>query len=395
MTGSVRGEVARGFEPVRDAFAENFRTRGEVGGACAVYLRGENVVDLWGGARDHATGAPWEEDTMVLVFSTTKGMSALALAVAHSRGYLDYEATVATYWPEFAQSGKGAVTVRQLLAHEAGLAVIDEPFDAAKLADVERMDASLAKQRPVWPIGRRHGYHAVSMGPYAGALLRHANPQRRTLGRFFQEEVAAPLGLSFHIGLPPGVAADRVARMKGFGRLEPLLHPRTLPWRLVLALANPRSLTSRAFLNPRLRDPADLDRPEWRAVELPGSNGIGTARSVARAYGCVATGGAELGLRRETLDALAAPAAPPPDGAHDHVLLVDTSFSLGFLRPCAFTRFGGDRAFGTPGMGGSLGFADPERGLGFAYVTNRMGFHMADDPREKALRDAMYRCLPR
>lgn len=386
--------MAPGFEPVRDAFAENFRARGELGAACAVYLRGEKVVDLWGGVRDSRTGAPWEEDTMVLVFSTTKGMSALALAVAHARGYLRHDERVAAYWPEFAQAGKGAITVRQLLAHQAGLPVIDSPFDAAKVADRAWMAAALAKQPPAWTPGDRHGYHAISMGPYEGELLHRVDPRHRSLGQFFRDEVAAPLGLAFHIGLPASVPPDRVARTKGYGRLEPLLHARTLPWRLLVALADPRSLTARAFLNPRLKNAADLNRPEWRAVELPGSNGIGDARSIARAYGCVATGGAELGLGRETFDALCAPATLPRSGPHDHVLMVDTAYSLGFLRPSPFSRFGtSERAFGTPGMGGSFGFADPDLGLGFAYVTNRMGFYMSDDPREKTLRDATYRCI--
>src|SRR5262245_58268087 len=151
----VHGTVAPGFELVREVFSNNFRTRGELGAACAVYLRGEKVVDLWGGVRDHETGAPWDEDTMVMVFSSTKGMSALALAVAHSRGLFRYDEPVATYWPEFAQHGKDAVTVRQLLAHQAGLCAVDEIFDAAKLADLDRVAAALAAQRPAWAPGEK------------------------------------------------------------------------------------------------------------------------------------------------------------------------------------------------------------------------------------------------
>lgn len=392
----IHGTVAPGFEPVRDAFADNFRTKGELGAACAVYLRGEKVVDLWGGIRDHQSGAPWEEDTMVMVFSTTKGMSALALAVAHSRGLFQFDEPVATYWPEFAQHGKGAVTVRQLLAHQAGLCAVDEMFDAAKLADLDRVAVALAAQRPAWQPGEKHGYHGITLGWYEGELIRRVDPQKRSLGQFFRDEVAKPLGVAFHIGLPREVPAAKVARIKGFHPLEMLLHLHSMPWRFVLSYLDPRSLTARAFGNPRFTNPSDLDHPAYRAVEMPASNGIGQARAVARAYGCFAQGGAELGIKPETLEALVKPARRPLHGAHDQVLRIDTSFSLGFLKPSAMSRFGtSETAFGTPGAGGSFGFADPDLGLGFAYVMNRMGFHIADDPREKALRDATYRCVRR
>lgn len=390
----VHGTVAPGFEPVREAFLDNFVHRGELGAACAVYLRGDKVVDLWGGQRDHLTGDPWEEDTMVIVFSTTKGMSALAMAVAHSRGLFGYDEPVARYWPEFAQQGKGAITVRQLLDHQAGLSGVDEIFDARTLADLDHVARALAAQRPAWEPGKKHGYHAVTLGWYEGELLRRVDPQKRSLGTFFQDEVARPLGISFHIRLPESVPPSRVARIKGFPMSQMLLHMHTLPWRFVLSLLNPRSLTARAFGNPRFKNPADLDHPSFRTVEIPAVNGIGTARAIARAYACFADGGAELGVTPQTMEALCTPARSPRDGSYDQVLHVDTSFSLGFFKPSALSRFGSsERAFGTPGAGGSFGFADPDRGLGFGYVMNRMGFHVVDDPREKGLRDATYRCL--
>ncbi len=390
----IRGTVAPGFERVREVFARNFERRKEIGAACAVYLRGEKVVDLWGGCRDAATGAPWEENTMVIVFSTTKGMAGIAVAVAHSQGLFDFDDRVAKYWPEFAQHEKGEVTIRQLLSHQAGLCAIDERLDARALADLDRVAAALAAQRPAWPAGEKHGYHGISLGWYEGELIRRVDPKKRSLGRFFHDEIATRLGIDFYIGLPADVPSSRVANIKGFRLAEMLLHMHTLPWRFAVAMMNPRSLTARAFANPPLSNPADLDTPEYRAVEIPASNGIGTARAIARAYGVLATGGAERGVTAATLEALTKPARTPRAGPFDEVLRLDSSFSLGFLKPSASSRFGRSHtAFGTPGAGGSFGFADPDIGLGFAYVMNRMGFHIVDDPREKALRDATYACI--
>jgi CubicO group peptidase (beta-lactamase class C family) len=166
----VEGRISSGFEPVREAFADNFTRRGELGGACCVYYNGEKVVDLWGGIRNKQTGEPWEADTMVLVYSATKGLAAMTLAVAHSRGWLDYEERIAHYWPEFAQHGKGAITVRQLLAHQAGLFALDEPIDRSVVSDLDRLAVVLARQRPAWEPGTRQAYHAITLGFYEGEL---------------------------------------------------------------------------------------------------------------------------------------------------------------------------------------------------------------------------------
>jgi CubicO group peptidase (beta-lactamase class C family) len=384
----VHGSVAPRFERVKRAFEENFSRRKEIGAACAVYVRGEKVVDLWGGLRNERD--PWEEDTLVLVFSTTKGMAATAVAVAHAKGLFDLDERVAAYWPEFAQRGKGEVTVRQLLAHEAGVPVVDEPLDARVLADLDRVAVALAAQRPMWKPGTRHGYHSISLGFYENELIRRVDPKRRSLGRFFHDEVATKLGVDFYIGLPASIPSSRVASIRGFAKRDLLLNIHTMPWRLVLSIMNPRSLAARSLTNPKLADPAGLDTPEYRAVELPASNGIGTARAIARIYGALATGGGELGVGEATMRAITQKNAT----RRDAVLHVDSAFSFGFLKPSAMSPFGSsDRAFGTPGAGGSFGFADPDRGLGFAYVMNRMGFYLADDPREKSLRDATYACL--
>lgn len=392
----IGGAVADGFEPVRAEFEANFSRRGELGAACAVYHRGALVVDLWGGYRDAGRRAPWEEDTLVLVYSTSKGLAATTVAMAHSRGWLDYDAPVAAYWPEFAQNGKERVTVRHLLAHQAGLCAIDEPLTAERLGDLAGLAEVLARQQPAWEPGTRQGYHALSLGWYEAELIRRVDPQHRSLGGFFAEEVAQPLGLEFYFGLPPHIPRGRVASIKGGGVVDALLHPRGMPAPMLAAFLRRSSLTSRVFANPKLRSTADLDTPEYRAVEIPAGGGIGLVRSVARAYGELATGGRTLGLSPDTLAELTAPPRRPSAVVRDQVLLTDASFSLGFARPGPGFSFGSSpRAFGHPGAGGSFAFADPDLELGFAYAPNRLGHHLRDDPREKALRDTVYRCIER
>lgn len=393
MSG-IHGTVAPGFGPVRDTFARNFAEHNEVGAACAVYLRGELVVDLWGGLRDRAAGAPWESNTLVLVFSTTKGLAAMALAVAHSRGLFALDERVAAYWPEFAQGGKERITVRQLFAHQAGLCAIDTPLTLPILDDRDALAVILARQRPAWEPGTRHGYHALSLGFYESELLRRVDPLHRSLGVFFRDEVARPLGIEFHIGLPAHVPASRMAVIEPFRPLKYLLQADRDTWRMVLAWLRPRSLTARAFGNPRVDRASDFDGPMFRRLEVPSALGFGVVRDIAKAYGVLATGGRELGLAEATMAELRASAPPPSHGGRDEVLRADTRFAFGYLKPSPGFRFGsGDSAFGTMGAGGSFAFADPDVGLGFAYAMNRMGLQVWSDPREQALREAVYRCL--
>jgi len=182
---TIEGTVIRGFESVRETFIDNFAQRGELGSACCVYVAGEKVVDLWGGVRNRLTGEPWERDTMVIVYSATKGLAAMTLAIAHSRGWLDYNKRVSAYWPEFAQNGKQAITVRQLLAHQAGLYALDEPLTRDLVADLDRLAVVLARQKPAWESGTRQAYHAITLGFYESELLRRLDPQHRSLGQFF------------------------------------------------------------------------------------------------------------------------------------------------------------------------------------------------------------------
>lgn len=388
----IHGAVAPGFEPVQEAFIRNFAERGEIGAACTIYYRHEKVVDLWGGYRDGYTREPWEEDTLVLVFSSTKGLSALAVALANSRGYFDYGAPVANYWPEFAQNGKAQITIRQLLAHEAGLAVIEEPLTVQILADKDALATILARQRPLWEPGTHHGYHAFSLGWYQSELIRRTDPQHRTLGQFFQDELATPLGLEFYIGLSASVPVERIATLTGPSFLPKIMG---MPKGMMLSALNPRSLIMRTA-NPRMRSNLVLNSPAFRAVENPSAGGIGQARSIARAYSVYATGGSELNISAQTFAALRAPVQPPRGGWKDLLLRRDMAYSLGFLKPFVGYRFGSSSAaFGGPGSGGSFGFADPDAQVGYAYVMNHQGVRVLDEPREKILRETFYHCLSR
>ncbi|WP_431232439.1 serine hydrolase domain-containing protein [Mycolicibacterium psychrotolerans] len=388
------GDVDEGYGKVADAFRANLASGKEIGAAVAVYRDGVKVVDLWGGYRDGTAKAPWQADTMVNMFSTTKGVTAMAVAVAVSKGLLSYDAKVADYWPEFAQAGKGEVTVRQLLAHQAGLCALTPAPSLADIADPDRLAPILARQAPAWRPGTRHGYHAITLGWYQSELIRRTDPAGRTVGRFLADEIAAPLGLDLHIGLPAEVDRSRVAHLHQWKRAESLLHLNVMPAGFALAALNPVGLAARATGVPSDVKPwdGDYNRDEVRAVEMPSSNGIGTARAVARLYGAAAAGGADLGLTGSVLDDLTGPAPTPSGGIRDRVMNVKILYSLGFCKPVPMVQFGSsDKAFGTPGFGGSFGFADPDTGVGFGYVMNRLGFHLASDPRELALRQAVFR----
>jgi CubicO group peptidase (beta-lactamase class C family) len=384
---TIGGDVHPDFAAVRSAFAENFTKRGELGGACSVYRNGEKVVDLWGGIRNAETGAPWEEDTMVVVYSLTKGMSAMTLALAHSRGWLDFDRPVADYWPEFAKNGKASISVRHLLAHQAGLHAFHQKVDRAVIADRKRLADIMAGEPPQWPPGVRNAYHFLTLGFYEGELLRRIDPQHRSLGQFFQDEIATPLGIDFYINLPESIPDERLAVLSQAGLVKSVLG---YPLPMVLALLNPWSSAFRAcVVNPGAGVVHDKARIYPRNLEVPSGGGVGTARAVAKAYGTFATGGEALGLRPETLAELSAPARPPARGFFDEVIRGDAQYALGFMKPFSGFAFGSKDAFGTPGAGGSLGYADPAFGIGYGYVTNRIGAGLDPDPRDVALRAAL------
>ncbi len=396
LLSTLQGTVAPGFEAVRFEFERNFTDRGELGAAFAVYHRGKKVVDLWGGHRDRNRTSPWEEDTLTTIFSSTKGIAALTLALAHSRGLFEWDAPVATYWPEFAQAGKQDITIRQLLAHQAGLSAIDPPLTPEILGDFDRLAEILAAQAPAWIPGTRHGYHAISLGWYQSELLRRVDPERRSLGVYFRDELAEPLGLDLHIGLPESFPDSRIGWIQSnsvLSTLRLLGKRNTIPPRMLLGTLNRRSITARSFSNPAIKRPSDFNSNRaLRRVEIPSANGMSDARSIAKLYGVFAAGGSEIGLRKQTLDDLMADPIHPSGGLDDLVLRTKTIFSLGLMKPDREFDFASSmRGFGTPGAGGSFGFADPDARLGMSYVMNQMGGYLVDDPREKSLRDAAYR----
>ncbi|WP_037576061.1 serine hydrolase domain-containing protein [Phaeacidiphilus oryzae] len=385
----IHGTAAEGFEELRAVFAENFALRGERGAALALYRDGERVVDLWGGTADadaeEGAGRPWTGDTPVLLRSATKGVAATVLLLLAQRGRIDLDAPVAEYWPEFAARGKERVTVRQLLSHQAGVAALDRPLTAAEAADGVSGPAAVARQRPLWAPGETHGYHAQTFSWLLGELVRRVDG--RTLGGVLAEDVTELLGLDLWIGLPEE-AQPRAARIAEVAAPEP--GPGALRMRprreVAAAYADPGSLTRRAF--GTVAPQPDENDPAWRAAELPGSNGLATARGLGGFYAALGAGHI---LERPMLRRAAAVHA---EGT-DRVLLTRTRFGLGFMlhgSACPMTSPG---AFGHPGRGGSLAFADPETGLAFAYVTNGMQPSVTSDPRAQALVRAVRSAIAR
>lgn len=396
-TALIGGTVKRGFEGVREAFVRNFERLGETGAACAVYWRGEKAVDLWGGYADPARRIPWEEHTLVPVFSSTKGFAALCAAVAHSRGWFGYDDPVTRYWPEFGKHGKERITIRQLLSHQAGLCALDG-LELRRYADLDTANVAgrLAEMKPEWDPGSAHGYHTWTIGWFIGELLRRTDPRGRSLGRLLQEEICAPLQAEFYIGLPDEVPDSRLAKVRGIDSpLDLLFHLHEIPKALFAGFLNPRSLTSRSMVDrKRLVANANFNDRDMLSIEFPSGNGIGEARAMAQIYGEFATGGEKLGLAASTLEELCRPAEPPASGWFDRVNRVDLGYSLGLWKPIPERMFGSSlHAFGHPGAGGSFCFADPDLGMGYAYVLNRIGGYMDRNPRENAVRCAVYDCL--
>lgn len=378
----VQGTVERGFEKVRDAFAANFESNGEVGAAFSLYLKGKPVVDIWGGLADAGSGRPWKEDTLQLVFSTTKGATAICANLLAERGDLDIDAPVVEYWPEFAPHGKDKIPVRWLLCHKAGLPAVRDDVTPEDALAWEPIVKALAAQEPYWEPGTAHGYHAVTYGWLVGEVVRRISGE--SLGSFFRREVAKPLGLDFWIGLPES-EEPRVATMIQQRPMNPDDVPEAMR-ELAKQFLDPTSMTGRALGNP----PIDPNSRLMHAAELPAANGICTARSLARMYaGLIGEVDGVRVLKPETVETARTTNSLGPD----RVLFVETHFGLGFMLHTPFSALGGPGCFGHPGAGGSVGYAHPETGVAFGYVMNKMNSNLAGDPRTLGLTEAVYACL--
>ncbi|WBC19699.1 MULTISPECIES: serine hydrolase domain-containing protein [unclassified Solwaraspora] len=384
----VNGTVAPGYEPVQEAFLANFETRSEVGAAVSVYRHGQEVVCLWGGVADPTTGNAWRRDNLQLVYSATKSAAVTCAHLLAQRGQLDLDAPVAGYWPEFAAAGKSNIPVRWLLSHQAGLPVLDRPVPLEQALAWGPVVAALAAQAPAWRPGTAHGYHGLTYGWLVGEVVRRVSG--RSLGTYFADEIAKPLGLDFWIGLPD-TEAHRVARTVEQPATPPVSEAVPEQLRQVLAAyTDPTSLVVRSMT---VTDPPiDLTDPRTWAAEIPAVNGICTASSLARFYAGLI--GEVDGIRILYATTLAAATREQANGI-DQVLMVPTRPALGFGLPLPEQPWWSPTAFGFPGHGGSLGYADPASGIAFGYVTNGLRVTMGPDPRTtalvQALRDAVSR----
>ncbi len=382
----IRGTVEPGFGKVADAFRRNFDENGEVGAGFCLYADGRTVVDITGGTADRATGRPYDESTLQLVFSTTKGATAICAAILNEDGLLDYDAPVASYWPEFAAEGKADIPVSWIMSHRAGLATVDNPPSLAEVLAVTPIVEALAAQNPLWEPGTAHGYHALTYGWLVGELVRRISGKR--IGEFFRERVADPLGLDFWIGLPES-EESRVAPVIG---AAPLSDPAEV--QLKLLIMGPGTMGGRAISLDGVFVLASGDNVfntrEVHASEIPAANGITNAASLARMY--AATVGDVDGVRLiddATRDAVSTPVTTGPDKC----LVTETKFGMGFMCHDGSLPLTGRRAFGHVGAGGSLGFADPDLGIGYGYVMNQMSGNLLGDLRTVGLTAAVLECI--
>jgi CubicO group peptidase (beta-lactamase class C family) len=375
----IHGSCDPRFAALRAAFSANFAEHGEVGAAVAVELEGRPVADLWAGSADRARSRPWRRDTLVNVFSVGKPMVALCLLMLIERGLLGVDDRVAEHWPEFAAAGKDGATVRMLLGHRAGVPGIKSPLPRSAMYDWELMSAALAAEQPWWRPGERHGYHVNTFGFLVGELVRRASGE--SVGAFFRDKVARPLGADFHFGI--GAREDeRVAEFR-------------FPDTTIEAIdANASPLARGVYLNPPgISGFGTVNTRDWRAAEIPSANGHATARAVARIYSALAAGGALGGVRLLDPETVALATREVSRG-HDAVLDRPSRFGLGFQLTQPERPLGpSGRGFGHFGAGGSVGFADPDHALAFAYTTSQGEGPRWQNPRNRGLIDALYASL--
>ena len=394
----IRGHVADGFQAVADAFESNFDQHGDVGAGFSLYVDGEEVVSLTGGVAD-ADGNPYDDDTLQLVFSTTKGATAICAHLLVERGLLDLDAPVADYWPEFAAADKDRVPVRWLLSHQTGLVDVDRSMSLDEALDWDSVAKALAESAPLWEPGTQHGYHAITYGWLVGEVVRRVSG--RDIGTFFAEEVAAPLGLDFWIGLPESQHHRVAPLIPMSGIAEPMMLAEEGPGSdeappsliaMLEQLLGPDNLVGRALTAPggAFTEEHVWNEPRVWSARIPAANGITNAPSLARMYSSLVadTDGVRT-LQSETVDRAIVPQVSGPDS----VLIFPIPFALGFMTHSEFSPFLGGRSFGHGGAGGSLGFADPDRRIGGGYVMNKMHMGLTGDPRNIALLEAVDRSV--
>ncbi|MBI1239856.1 MAG: serine hydrolase [Alphaproteobacteria bacterium] len=375
MTDTVHGYCDERFAPVREALAGSVRSGDDLGASFAATIDGEMVVDLWAGHADEAKTRPWERDTIVNVYSTTKTMTALSAILLADRGALDFEAPVARYWPEFAAAGKGDVRVKHLMAHAAGLSGFAEKLPVEALYDWERICSLLASQESWWTPGEKPGYHAITQGYLVGEVIRRV--AGKSVGTFFREEIAEPLGADFHIGLAP----EHDARV---GELIP-------PKEGLGATADPGSVAGRTLNNPKLTALEPRTRA-WRAAEIPAAGGFGNARSVATVQTVLANGGVSNGKRILSEAATRIPLQVQVEGT-DMVLGIPVKYGMGYGLPNPSVPLPSPNSCFWGGWGGSLVIVDQDRRACFSYVMNRMGEGTTGDLRAFQLVMPIYQAL--
>ncbi len=372
----IHGTCKPQFERVKAVFEENFEQRGDVGASVAVSLEGETMVDLWAGHRDRARTLPWEQDTIVNVYSTTKTMTALAALLLADRGELDLYAPVKRYWPEFAQNGKDKVEVRHFLSHSAGLSGMDEPMNDQDVYDWEKMVTALARQAPWWEPGTASGYHALTQGHLIGEVVRRVTGV--SLGQFFRRELAEPLGADFHIGTGP----------EHDHRIGELIPPKTAP----ADESKPNSIAARTFANPFISARASATRA-WRAAEIPAANGHGNARSVMAVQTLAANLGVASG-KRIMSEAGCRAIFDKQTFGKDLVLGVPVRFGMGYgITTDAMPMGPNPNIAYWGGWGGSTAVIDQDARLCISYVMNRMEGNLMGDLRGFKLLLAAHRSL--
>jgi CubicO group peptidase (beta-lactamase class C family) len=374
-TPLVHGRCASAFAPVMEAFQASLEAGEDLGAGFALVIDGELLIDLWGGWADRARTRPFDAHTLTPIFSTTKALAAILIARLVDQGRLAYDQPVAKVWPEFAQAGKGSITVAQAMSHQAGLPGFPEPMDPALWFDWDAICAKLAAMAPMWPPGTASGYHAITYGYIAGEIFRRVDG--RTMGRALREDLAGPLGLDLWIGLPEA-EHHRVAELE---------RPKTLP-----DFGGINDARRAAFLT-RWASPGGRGTTEWRTAEIPSANGHATAAALAELMGALA-GDGRLDGRSVLSPAVIVEASRERIVGDDLVLPYRMSWGAGFMRNEGLNIYGPSaNSFGHSGWGGSCAFADPDRRIACAYVMNRQSSLLLGDPRPKRLIEAAYGCL--